>query len=262
VTYQIRDVHHGDCLEVMRSFGDRSIDVVITDPPYSPEVHGKSRAGARTLKMGNGKPTFNREVEFGFDAITPALMASCAAEFARLVRRWTLVFCDVESVGLWRDALSTAGLEPVRVGVWVKEACTPQFTGDRPAAGVEAIVIAHRKGRKQWNGGGSRAVWTHPVVQRRGSAVNDRVHTTQKPIELMLELVELFSNPGERILDAFAGSGTTGVAAVRLGREFVGIEQQEKYVATARERIEAELSGSDLHALRAGQTALFAKESA
>jgi DNA modification methylase len=258
----VATIHHGDCLEVMRSFGDRSIDVVITDPPYSPEVHGKSRAGARTLKMGNGKPSFNREVEFGFDAITQDQMEACADQFERLAKRWVLVFCDAESIHLWRGALRSAGLEPIRIGFWVKEGCTPQFTGDRPAAGVEAIVIAHRKGRKQWNGGGSRAVWTHPVVQRRGSTVNDRVHTTQKPIELMLELVELFSNPGERILDAFAGSGTTGVAAVRLGREFVGIEQQEKYVATARERIEAELSGSDLHALRAGQTALFAKESA
>lgn len=253
----MRVIHHGDCLAWMATLANRSVDVVITDPPYSPDVHGKSRAGGRALNMGNGKPTFNREVEFGFDAITQDQMEAVADQCERLAKRWVLIFCDVESNHLWRGALSSAGLEPVRIGAWVKDGCTPQFTGDRPAAGIEAVVIAHRPGKKRWNGGGKRAVWTYPVVQKRGAKISDRVHTTQKPLSLMLELVSLFSEPGELIIDPFAGSGTTGVAALRLGRRFAGAEQQEKYVTIANERLAAEQNGSTLQASQAGQVPMF-----
>ena len=73
----------------------------------------------------------------------------------------------------------------------------------------------------------------------------------------MLELVELFTDPGESVLDPFAGSGTTGVACLRLGREFIGIERDPKYFALACERLRAEEAGSTLQAARAGQAALF-----
>lgn len=81
---------------------------------------------------------------------------------------------------------------------------------------------------------------------------------TQKPLPLMLELVSLFTDPGDLILDPFCGSGTTGIAALRLGRRFVGIEKNESMAELARERIQADLDGSSLHASRNGQGALFA----
>ena len=87
----------------------------------------------------------------------------------------------------------------------------------------------------------------------------DEDHQTPKPIDLMLRLVDLFTDPGETILDAFAGSATTGVAALRRGRRFIGIERDPKYFALSVARLRAEESGSTLQAQRAGQTALFAK---
>ncbi len=67
----------------------------------------------------------------------------------------------------------------------------------------------------------------------------DPVHPTQKPLRVLRQLVEWGSNPGDLVLDPFMGVGSTGVAAVELGRRFVGIELEEAYVAAARRRIEA-----------------------
>lgn len=243
-------LYHGDCRFVLEYIN--SVDHVITDPPYSDYVHSKSRRGGATAPSldGNGRAapsSFSRVKEFGFDAMTSDLRVFCGEAFGRLAYRWVLVFSDVESHKDWEIALTLGGLDYVRCGAWVKLGATPQFTGDRPATGFEAVTIAHQRGRKRWNGGGHHAVWSHPIVLNRGG--NDpRLHTTQKPESLMCELVSLFSDPGESILDPFAGSGTTLIAAKRLGRKAIGIEREEKYCEVAANRLRQsalDLFGSD-----------------
>ncbi len=80
---------------------------------------------------------------------------------------------------------------------------------------------------------------------------------TPKPLGLMLELVELFTDPNDLIIDPFAGSGSTLVAALRLGRRAIGIERDPKYHALIVDRLAAERDGSTLRDARAGQGALF-----
>ncbi len=110
----------------------------------------------------------------------------------------------------------------------------PQLTGDRPAMGYESLVAAHAPGKSRWNGGGQHGVF---VVNKGG---DERAgHPTQKPLALMEKLVRLFTDPGDTILDPFAGSGTTGVAALRMGRRFVGWERDPKYHAIALKRLTA-----------------------
>ncbi len=223
-------LHEGDCLDPvsgMASLPDKSVDVVITDPPYDEHTHTNS-------VRGKGHKPGGKVLDLGFAYMTQETRVSCASEWARVCEFWTLVFCDVESSHLWRVALEAAGLEYVRTGAWVKLHATPQMTGDRPAVGFETVVIAHPKGRKRWNGGGSHGVWTFPTAYRESGSVE---HTTQKPLGLMERLVELFTGPDDLVLDPFAGSGTTGVAAVRHGRSFVGWERDPKYAAIARRRI-------------------------
>jgi DNA modification methylase len=157
------------------------------------------------------------------------------------------------------------GLDYVRTLAWVKERPTPQFTGDRPAVGFEAIVLAHPKGRKKWNGGGKAGVYSHPVVQNCPGSKGVRVHATQKPLGLMLDLVTDFTNPGDLVLDSHMGSGTTGIAALRLGRGFMGCEMQSRpdhpedsdYITIARDALGAELVHSDRAAVQRGQVPLF-----
>ncbi len=221
-------IYHADCRDVLPALA--SVDVVITDPPYSEHVHSKSRRGA---DLTDG---ISRERSLGFDAITPDVMQFVSAEFARLARRWVLVFSNVELATDWRLALEVGGLEYIRTGAWVKLDSTPQFTGDRPAMGFETVTIAHCKGRKKWNGGGTQGVWSYPIVLNR-SHKEPRLHTTQKPLDLMLRLVRLFTNENETILDPFCGSGTTLRAAKDLGRKAIGIEANEADCETAAKRL-------------------------
>lgn len=231
-------LHHGDCLAGMATLPDRSIDVVITDPPYSEHVHASGRRAGKGWRKGGGA-SLAVDRPLGFDCLSPETMAAAAEHFGRLARRWVLVFCDAESTHLWRASLVSAGLEYVRTGLWLKSNGAPQFTGDRPAVGHEEIVIAHPKGRKRWSGGGKQAVYDIPIVLNRNGARNERIHTTQKPLALMDALVRDFTERGELVLDPFAGSATTGVACIRNGRRFVGWEQDAKYHALGTKRLDA-----------------------
>lgn len=239
----------GDCLEIMPTLD--KVDHVITDPPYEAEAHTMQRR----VKVEGGGGDFGRvgEAPLDFAPIGEHERDGAAVAFAKLVRRWVLVFCQAEAVFPWRSTLVAAGLKWKRACVWVKPDGQPQLTGDRPGMGYESIVTAHAPGRSRWNGGGRTGVFTH----LKGVANQKNDHPTQKPVPLMLELVELFSDEGETILDAFAGSGTTGVAALRLGRRFVGIEKDPRYFDLACERLTAEEHGTTLAAQRAGQEPLF-----
>jgi len=262
-------LHHGDCLPWLRSLPDKSVDHIITDPPYSPHVHENARKGARKtpIPFNGGKRTpaarsrvrgISKPADLGFASITPATLGAAAVEIARLARRWALVFSDVESCHLWREALEQAGLDYVRTAFWHRVGGAPQFTGDRPAVACEAITIAHPRGKKRWNGNGKLGIYSVPIEQnRRAIGESGRMHPTQKPLDLMLALVADFTDPGDLILDPFAGSATTGAAALRLGRRFTGAEQDATHYATACERLAAEERGQTLAQARAGQLSLL-----
>lgn len=226
----------GKCEDILPSLDQ--VDHVITDPPYSEHTHKAVRSGK--VKAGHPKErgTWERSVDLGFVHLSPELRALCSAQFARITRRWVLVFSDIESAHLWRKDMTGCGLDYIRTGIWHKAGSTPQFSGDRPAVAAETITICHPKGRKRWNGGGAHAYWSVPIV---GTNRPDekRVHTTQKPESLMRALIEQFTDPGDTILDAFAGSGTTGVAAAYLGRKTVLIEEDEARAEVCARRLAA-----------------------
>lgn len=224
-----------------------SVDVVISDPPYDARTHDGGRKGV-TGKGANSGVVDKRPI--GFEPIDdPAGVGSALVDISR---RWVVCFCAIEQIGGY-----AAGVGPdrwVRGGIYVKTNPTPQFSGDRPATWGDAVAIMHRPGRKRWNGGGRAARWTHARgIQKREGAL----HETQKPLALMLELVSLFSEPGELVWDPYCGSGTTGVACLRLGRRFLGHELQPHYAEIAAERLAAEERGLSLRDARAGQTSIF-----
>jgi DNA modification methylase len=234
-------LHMGDCLDPvsgLASLPDRSVDHVICDPPYGEHTHGAQRRGAATpgrgKQFGLSSATISVERHVGFAAISDDELTAASAAIARVCRRWILVFCAMEQQGTWHQALAELGLDHVRFGLWIKPGSTPQFSGDRPGMAAEAIEIAHPPGRKRWNGGGGFGLWSHPIVKEQ---TGERCHPTQKPVELMEALVRDFTDPGDLILDPFAGSGTTGVAAVRLGRRFIGWERDPRYHAIATKRL-------------------------
>lgn len=223
-------IYHGDCRKVLSSL--EPVDHIITDPPYSEHTHAKQWIGA-ALTADGMKRVSTAHNELGFEYLSTDLQRFVCVEAHRLAKRWVLVFCDLEGVFQWRAELHAAVLDYVRACVWDKVDGAPQFTGDRPAAGAEAIVCAHRKGKKHWNAGGKRGVYRHAVNADRGA----KPHPTTKPEPLMCELIADFTHVSETILDPFMGSGTTLVAAKRLGRKAIGIELEEKYCEIAAKRL-------------------------
>lgn len=190
-------------------------DHLICDPPYDKETHAGARSDLR--------PTYR----IGF---TPIDEPATVVDLVR-PKRWALAFCAVEMLGDYRRA---AGDRWVRSGIWDRPDGAPQLSGDRPAQAVEGIAIWHAAGAKRWNGGGRRALWRAGRV--RG---DERVHETQKPVDLMRALVLDFTDVGDLIVDPFAGSGTTGVAAKECGRRAVLIEVDATRCDAAARRLAA-----------------------
>lgn len=225
---EVVTIYHGDCRDVLPLLS--SVDHVITDPPYRPRLFANARSGSTIKYRRDGVIR-----DFEYEALTDELRAFIATESARLASRWVITWCDLESLHLWRADLETAGLRYLRMGVWVRQHAAPQFSGDRPAQGAEGCVITHNaKNRLAWNGGGCPASWVGPIVN-----VNDpsRVHTSPKPLWLMLKQIADFTNEGELILDPCMGSGTLLEAAKRLGRRAIGVELDERYCEHAAKRM-------------------------
>jgi site-specific DNA-methyltransferase (adenine-specific) len=241
--YYSRDgivLFHADCRDVLGGMEAGSVQAVVTDPPFGEKTHN----GARTRTIGANSNTL-----VSFDSLSEAAAVELFRLLVVVAERWVIATCE------WRHAarFESAGLPVVRLGVWIKPNSAPQLTGDRPATGWEAVVILHREGRKRWNGGGKRAVWNYPRVDAD-------LHPTQKPLPLIEEWVSDFTDEGDTILDPFAGSGTTLVAAWNLGRKAIGIEIDEKYAEIAAKRLDRVISQGRLFSpkeLAATQRELF-----
>jgi site-specific DNA-methyltransferase (adenine-specific) len=215
------ELWHGDCLEILPTLP--KVDAVVTDPPYGDAATHGNHLSKITLR--NGEPA---RQALGFGGISKEQAVALAKQWTEVAARWVVFTCEWK----YAHALDDAGLL-VRLGIWRKPDGAPQFTGDRPGTGWEAVAICHRAGKKRWNGGGRHAFWEWPKGQ------NDSGHPTGKPIGLACDLVSSFTDSGETILDPFMGSGTTGVACANLGRKFIGIEIERKYFDIACERIAA-----------------------
>ena len=237
------DLICGDAFEHLRRTPDRAYDVTICDPPYSARVH---RSGF--LSVTKGKKIERRPIRF--DAFTRENIQDLVRESLRTTKRWVLIFCTFEQI---KDYTESAAGAWVCCGVYRKQNATPGLSGRVPMNSCEAIAIMHAKSPKRWNGGGTHAFW------QSTRALGEKLVDTPKPLPLMRQLVGLFSDTNETVFDGFMGGGTTGVAALQLGRNFVGVERDVETFAKAKERIEAASIGQTVAQMRAGQQRLFAK---
>jgi site-specific DNA-methyltransferase (adenine-specific) len=204
------------------------VDCVICDPPYDKRTH----AGALTISADKAAKTG----EYGIPFKHLESPSELAKVLLKCAKRWVVAFCTLEQIA---DYQIGAGDAWIRAGVWDKIAPGPQITGDRPGQAVDGIAIMHNPGKKKWNRGGGSGIWR--VMPPKGDERPD--HPTPKPEKLMGMLVNDFTDANETVLDPYMGSGTTGIACLRTGRNFIGIEIDPKHYATACERMAREIDG-------------------
>jgi len=239
VTIGRATLYLGDCLEVMRRI--EPVDHIICDPPYEQVLH-TAMGALRTLRTDGKEYASNRLEGLSFEGIDH-IRGEVAQACVAVSNGWVILFTLAEGVREWRDQLQAAGAKYDTCLAWVKPDATPRFNGQGAARGFECAVTAYAgKGHKRWNGGGKRGVYVHCVnnPERHGE------HPTEKPRRLMAEIIADFTNPDQAVLDPFMGSGTTGVAAVQMGRSFIGIEREPRYFDIACKRIEDAQRQGDL----------------
>lgn len=225
-----------------------TVDHVFTDPPYGTSTHDGAlmlRTLGTTGESGwerASNPTTKRRRDVdrkltAFDSISYADLQSIIAGLAPQVQRWFVSFMErryIEPLEQWCEVgevdeqgiLRPGPFNFIREGIYYKPNGMPQVSGDRPAQGWESIAIMHRKanGRLRWNGGGHDAVY----IENKPSTPR---HPTQKPLALAMKMIGQFTDPGDTILDPFAGSGVFGVACKKLRRHCILIERDPSYAA-------------------------------
>lgn len=229
VTIGNATLYNGDSVAVAEIVGE--VHHTITDPPYEDRTHTAQRL------VAGGK----RVEQIAFDKMDEATRQAISTAIAKNTLGWALLFCGEDGVEAWRQRMDTAKADYYSRMIWIKPDGSPNFNGDGPGYGYEDILAFRcRPGRATWNGGGRHGVFIHNLREGRDEF---NKHQTVKPQRLMVELVTLFTNKDEIVFDPFMGSGSTGVAAIGLGRRFIGIERDPKYFETACKRIEAIQSG-------------------
>lgn len=224
------DVRCGDALEEMATFDDNHFSALISDPPYS--SGSRQQAGARSQISKSKRPNdaWFLGDNMGGDSYL-RWMRLIALESLRVVEPGgtAAVFTDWRQFTTLVTAWESAGWTLKAVVVWDKARGGGLGTFWR---NNHEWVCVFAKGAANWpKGFGQYNTWSG--IKKRGG-----LHPTEKPVELMKYLCRGVMPLGGKILDPFMGSGSTGVAALELGFEFVGIERDTVYVEHAHERLD------------------------
>lgn len=208
---ELNKIYVGDCLEIMKSWPDKCVDLVVTDPPYGMNYE------SNYYKDGNPFGAIVGDSEYPVEALQEAF---------RLASRGVLAFCR------WNNLKDIP--EPKSFIVWAKNNWTAGDLNHEYGRAWEGIAFYPRDGHKFLNGRPS------DVYDLRRVPPTNLVHPTQKPVAIIQRLIA--SNVGSIVLDPFMGSGTTAIAAEALGRDWIGIEINPEYAKIAEDRIAKERS--------------------
>ena len=220
-------VIEGDCLDVMAGMSDGCVDHVITDPPYSERTH-KGHDASATGHKGFGRDKARRSV-LGYDPWREADVAAYARIAARVCGGWIVTMTDHVLAPAVGQELQLNGRYVFAPLPFVAPGSRVRLSGDGPSSWTIWIVVGRTAKQATWG--------TLPGAYVAGEGWRDRCHMGGKPLRLMLEMLEHYSRPNDLILDPFCGSGTTGVAALKLGRRAILIEKDPKYAEIARQRM-------------------------
>lgn len=233
----------GDWRDVL---GDVDADTLLADPPYGPRTH----EGYRTAKDGGEGSIARRTGLLSYQPLTRHDVRDLVRWADAHVRRWVVLFGDDVTAGWWKRAFERRpGWYAFRPLPVIKTGACPRFSGDGPACSTEEVVVAGRAdvidaeferivvARRVGIADGARP--GHYIVGRVEGATNGSLIVGQKPLSLMRRLVCHYSRPGDVVVDTFAGSASTLVAAAAEGRVAIGAERDPSTHAMAVARLTA-----------------------
>ncbi len=248
---QTNTILHGDSLDLLRTLPDNSVDAIFADPPYFMQLGGDLHRPDAT-KVDAVDDLWDKFDDFGaYDAFTGAWLSEARRVLKDDGTLWVIgsyhnifrVGCQLQNLGFWI-------LNDI---VWVKTNPMPNFKGTRFTNAHETLIWCSKSPKakykfnyesmKAFNDGlQMRSDWHLPICngsERLKDEVGKKVHTTQKPEALLYRIILASTNPGDVILDPFFGTGTTGAVAKKLGRKYIGIEREAKYIRAAEKRLVA-----------------------
>ena len=241
---------NGDCIEVMNSLPEKSVDVIFADPPYNLQLAGD------LLRPNNSKVD---AVDDDWDQFSSyAVYDKFSKDWLKAAKRilkdtgtlWVIgSYHNIFRVGTTLQDLGYWMLNDV---IWLKTNPMPNFRGRRFPNAHETMIWCS-KGEKHkgytFNYDAMKSLnedlqmrsdWLLPIcngAERIKDENGDKAHATQKPEALLHRVLLASTNPGDVVLDPFSGSGTTAAMAKKLGRRFIGIEREKKYIPIAKKRL-------------------------
>ncbi len=241
----------GDCIAELRALPRECADLVFADPPYNLQLEGELMRPNNT-RVAGVDDDWDKFADFAaYDAFTRDWLTACRDVLKPDGALWVIgSYHNIFRVGAQLQDLGYWILNDV---IWRKTNPMPNFRGKRFTNAHETLIWAARseKSRCTFNYEVMKALnedlqmrsdWLFPICsgpERLKNSQGKKAHPTQKPESLLRRILLASTNTGDLVVDPFFGTGTTGAAAARLGRHYIGIEQEKSYARMAARRIAA-----------------------
>jgi len=245
----INQILQGNNWELLEQLPEKSVDLIFADPPYNLQLENQLYRPNQSKVDGVFDQWDQFESLQAYDDFTRRWLTACKRVLKDNGTIWVIgSYHNIYRVGAIMQDLGFWFLNDI---LWIKTNPMPNFMGTRFNNAHETMLWAskekgakytfHYKSLKTYNDDlQMRSDWYIPICSGRERLKNEageKVHSTQKPEELLFRVILSSSNAGDLVLDPFSGSGTTAAVAKRLGRRFVGLEKEEVYVKASRERL-------------------------
>lgn len=221
----------GDCFEQMKNLPDHSVDLILCDPPYN-----LARYSTGNMTFGWRGRVNNDVADWDKEVLNPHTLV---ADFKRLIKPTgnIFVFCSYNLIGKFHEAFDSE-FDTFQFMVWHKTNPIPCIRKASFLNSCELIVCLWNKGHT-WNFTTQNQM--HNFIEAPICAGRERIqnpkHPTQKPLAVLEHIIKIASNPNDVVLDMFMGVGSTGEAALKNNRRFIGIELDKTYFTAAQNRL-------------------------
>jgi site-specific DNA-methyltransferase (adenine-specific) len=235
-------LRHGDCLQVLADLPQESVDLIFADPPYFLSNGGITCQSGRMVSVNKGRWDISQGVQQNHD-FNHTWLGACQ----RVLKPDGTIFVSgtrhvIFSVGF---AMQQLGFKVLNDITWYKVIPPPNLSCRYFTHATETIIWAARNQRSKHyfdypamkaanDGKQMQSLWS--IIPPRKAEKRFGKHPTQKPLALLERIVKAACPEDGQVLDPFSGSGTTGIAAARLGRRYLGIELEEEYLELAQKR--------------------------